>query len=230
MFEKHARFSLSLLSVFLLALVMAPSAEAGTSAPGWAMLGNVTPTDLPPGGIGVIELNLNNLGAKAQSAGAVISDTLPADLTTTGHTAIIVGNGGEQAGECGLVTAHEVQCRLPFVAPRQEEVDQINIDVKVSPDAEGSAIDRATVVGGGALRPTSIAFPVTFGSTEPPAGFAHIDEWITNTDGSTDTQAGSHPYDFAFAFELNKVPSSGIINPSTYGFKAKVRLGASCVT
>jgi hypothetical protein len=76
-----------------------------------------------------------------------------------------------------------------------------------APASEGAIAEpnRVTVVGGGALGSASTSEPVTVSATPPPFGFAGTDAWFTNEDGTIDTQAGSHPYEFGFTFDLNSV-------------------------
>jgi hypothetical protein len=45
--------------------------------------------------------------------------------------------------------------------------------------------------------------PVRFSSQPAGAGFSNIDAWASSGDGMSDTQAGSHPYEFTVAFALN---------------------------
>ena len=207
-------FLVALLTVFAVGLAVVSSAGAVTPAPGLQLLGNAAPTNLPPGGEGIVSIQIFNNGAQVASPGAVVTDILPSDLTPTGHTLRWYGSSPD--GECGTLIGQEVKCELPF--PIGREPVQVNIVVKVNPDAQGSTIDRALITGGGALRRTSIAFPVTFGTGTPPAGFAHLEGWLTNADGSTDTQAGSHPYDLTVAFELNNViKTAGKLSPSFGG-------------
>jgi hypothetical protein len=60
-----------------------------------------------------------------------------------------------------------------------------------------------SVVGGGALEAAEASDPVTVSSGTPPFGFAGSDVWFSNADGTPDTQAGSHPYEASFVFDLN---------------------------
>jgi hypothetical protein len=68
---------------------------------------------------------------------------------------------------------------------------------------EGSEANEVTVAGGGAPAPVSTRVPLTVSSSLPPFGFAGADVWFSNADGTIDTQAGSHPYEATFSFDLN---------------------------
>jgi hypothetical protein len=60
-----------------------------------------------------------------------------------------------------------------------------------------------TIAGGGALTPATTVTPVTVSSQPAPFGFADWDVWFANADGTVDTQAGSHPYEATFSYDLN---------------------------
>ncbi len=87
------------------------------------------------------------------------------------------------------------------------------LPVKIAPGVSGTAVNHVTVSGGGAAGATSESTPVTFGSITPGLGFAGLDAWFSNADGTLDTQAGSHPYELTVAFSFNstgvRVGSSG---------------------
>jgi hypothetical protein len=53
------------------------------------------------------------------------------------------------------------------------------------------------------LGPADARVPVVFSSEEAGLGFANADVWVTNADGTTDTQAGSHPYEVTTVFATN---------------------------
>jgi hypothetical protein len=87
----------------------------------------------------------------------------------------------------------------------------IGIAVKVQEKATtGMFANRATVAGGGASAPASTAAPLQVAATQPPFGFQRVDGWFSNADGTIDTQAGSHPYEATFTFDLatEAVPGS----------------------
>ncbi len=146
-------------------------------------------------------MEVYNLGAGDASAGAVVTDTLPPYLKPTDKVSTQPG-GGKCAAEGQTVT-----CILPKVANSQEIIS-VYIGVEVSSGAVGSETNTASVTGAGALKEARTTFPVAFGSTSPGFGFSGLNEWITNADGTTDTQAGSHPYDMTVAFALNRTSSS----------------------
>ena len=66
-------------------------------------------------------------------------------------------------------------------------------------------MDSVSVSGGGALGVARAQIPVlvSVGSGFAPLGFQTADAWLSNEDGTTDTQAGSHPYSFTVTFAMN---------------------------
>src|SRR5580693_5227837 len=67
----------------------------------------------------------------------------------------------------------------------------------------GAEANHVTVGGGGAAGSASVQEPVTISSKPAPFGFAAADGWFSNSDGTIDTQAGSHPYEATFSFDFN---------------------------
>ena len=134
-----------------------------------------------------------------------MTDVLPPGVEATSEDI-----QSEKGGSCSGTTV--VKCELPEGSlPYDEEGKEaraLNIRITVSvepnvPEGPGPA-DRVTVSGGGAEVTTSSTAPVTFAFGKPDLGFANVDAWTTNADGTVDTQAGSHPYEFTLAFALNR--------------------------
>jgi hypothetical protein len=90
----------------------------------------------------------------------------------------------------------------------QAPVPELAIGVR-APAAEGTIAEpnRVAIAGGGALNTAGTQDPVTVNSKSPPFGFANADAWFSNADGTIDTQAGSHPYEATFVFNMNNVLS-----------------------
>lgn len=196
--------------VFAALLALCSSALAQTAT--WNVNPAVYPTHLQPGGKGVVEATVTNLGdADADEAGnspILIHDQLPAGLSATGMT-LEVGYqtaGYGIYGECDVAT---MTCEYngPIV-PYGHMYVAIEVSV-----AEGavSGVNQVGVSGGGAP-PISHENPVTV-STEPVKfgveSFALVPE---NEDGSIDTQAGSHPFQLTTTLALNKNPAGELIS------------------
>ncbi len=197
MFKRYDTFLFWLLLAFCVVMIGASSAFAVESAPGWEMIGRASPTNLPPGGEGILKVYVFNRGAAEASPGATFTDTLPPGLTAKGAS-VLPKNG--QAGQCS--GEKTVTCELT-VSGAFAKTQVVVIPVSVERGVSGGAVDRATVTGGGALSSTSTSFPVAYGSGVPSAGFSDFDAWLTNPNGTIDTQAGSHPYELTIAVGLN---------------------------
>ncbi len=192
----------ALLVVFLWLIVVSAGAE--TAGPGWQASVRTLPTYLRPGGTGVIQIDVYNVGAAASSGVATITDVLPNGLTATGSA----GLGGKCAG------TRVVTCQVPTAAetlPNSEITYglyyggyyPVSFGVRADADATGTETNHVTISGGGALTPAAASDRVTFSSSPPKFGFADFDGWFSNADGTLDTQAGSHPYELTFSFDLN---------------------------
>jgi hypothetical protein len=202
MFKRYAVLFLVVLGAIV---VLAAPAMADSPAPGWEIFTRAAPTNLPPEGEGEIHLDVFNVGA-ATGELPTITDVLPAGATVVGAPGIEVFADDEVGsrvgpGEC-TATANTVSCTANTVPPGY--MAEVSIPVKVGDVMPGSeAENHATVVGGGALGPANESKRVKFSSAAPGFGFAGVDGWFTNADGTNDTQAGSHPYELTIAYAMN---------------------------
>ena len=202
---------------------LAASAVAEEPHPGWEVTGRFGPSELHPGGYGVLFLYVFNSGAgNVSGAGPVLVDKLPKGLEAVSEAP--AGPEAEAAFESsGCSGTSEVTCQLGGIESLGE-ARRVEIPVRVLPDAvplagEGEPVDSVSVSGGGALGVAGAQVPVlvTAGSGFAPLGFESADAWLSNADGTTDTQAGSHPYSFTVTFGMNsqgrgggkEVPSGG---------------------
>ena len=196
-------------------------ASASGAAPGYKVIGRVTPTNLPPGGEGRLELVVFNVGG-AGGEGATLTDTLPAGLTaSTGFRLHRDDNSIQEGGEeyagagCTGTGTHVVSCDLGTLAV--DDAVFVRIPVRVASSATGreSPGNQITVTGGGAPETASASLPVAYGSGSAGAGVEQLDSWASSADGTTDVQAGSHPFDFGVDFALN-TEGSGVFGVSEY--------------
>jgi hypothetical protein len=199
-----------------------------TCAPGWEITSHSNPTDLPPGGKGLITLDVFNVGAVSTEAGhqITVTDGLPA-----GVTALYAGSDSreeeEDAGkvepvwDCTGTGTSVVRCvndpvNLPTfpgggvpigLGAADRLTPPVAIEVAVAASAPHTAENRASVAGGGAAESAATSSPLHIGE---PAGFgvANWDAFFSGADGTLDTQAGSHPYSATFDLEVNTQPSS----------------------
>jgi hypothetical protein len=73
----------------------------------------------------------------------------------------------------------------------------------IAVDATGEAsglTNSVSISGGGALGSAATSDPIAIGSPNQSGGIASGEAYFSNADGTTDTQAGSHPYAASFAF------------------------------
>ncbi len=216
MFNRHKIILPTLLTALLGVAASTSGAASAAPGPGWALMGNTVPTNLPPGGEGIVELYVYNVGAGEATSSPVVTDTLPPGLTP------VKAQVAEGRGSCGTAS-NTITCELNWFPESDirdvQEVRVVKILVHVDPNAAPSVIDGATVVGGGALNSAKVSFPITISGTAAAAGFAHANAWLSNADGTIDTQAGSHPYDLVVAFALNNVVSKGKVNEGAMFFE-----------
>jgi hypothetical protein len=196
---------------------LSASASALTAAPGWEVNARAYPTNLPPGGSGIIAIDVYNVGAASSSGTITVTDTLPPGVTATEAGELINQGGiGHSLWHCAgttVVTCTNDPVALPTIAPEDSEneqaVEQIGIAVHVEAGASGMPSNQVTIAGGGALTPASASAPVTISSIPAGFGFAGFDGWFTNADGTPDAQAGSHPYEATAVINLNNIVKQG---------------------
>jgi hypothetical protein len=188
---------------------LAAGALADSPAPGWGVTGRFGPTELHPGGYGALFLYVFNGGSGGVTGSApVLVDKLPKGFEAVSEAPAGPESSGVQEN-AGCTGTSEVTCTLGGPAPLGEP-ERIKIPVRVLPEAlpaagEPAPVDLVSVTGGGALGVTRARIPalVTAGSGFAPLGFSSFDAWLSNADGTTDTQAGSHPYALTVEFSPN---------------------------
>jgi hypothetical protein len=219
--------------LFALVAVLAFSAFAGNAAaveakPGWESNTRVYPTDLKPGGKGIVEVEVFNTGAGSTTSPVTVTDTLPAGLEATeagalepfGAISNEVIEGYEELGDqqganieqlrvwdCSGTTV--VTCHTgPGYGGAERPINpgfagRIGIKVNIV-GSPGAATNRVTVSGGGASSASERTSDLTISPDSAGFGLAgQFDGWFTNADGTPDTQAGSHPYELTINFAIN---------------------------
>ena len=188
-----------------LALLFVSFAAADAPAPGYEVIGRFAPTNLPPGGEGLLLLYVYNLGAGESTIGPTLTNVLPAGVVA--KTAEI--KGAECTGT-SVVTCHMAQIASSGAPGLGAPGGPVLIEIPVSvSNAPANEPDRVSVSGGGALDVANAMVPVHYGTEPAPFGIANADAWITNPDGTIDTQAGSHPYAITVAFEPSSTGMGG---------------------
>jgi hypothetical protein len=221
--KRIATMATSLVVVVPLAMaLLSVPAAAASSGPGWELAAQSLPTSLPPGGSGVVEIKLFNVGAAPSSGTVTVTDTLPPGVTATDAGELEYAAFGP-GGELGVRVIHSfwscngtttVTCTLessggfPIAAGGAGGGGPmlLGIAVNIAPGTSGTVANRVTVAGGGAPSTASTADQITISPTPAGFGVAAWDAWFSNADGTIDTQAGSHPYAATFNFGLNDAP------------------------
>jgi hypothetical protein len=201
-------FSTPLLVCAVMMFMASATAQAAPPAPGWEVFARFGPSVLKPGGEAQLILDVYNVGAITGAGTATLVDTLPGGITATG-------------GPCSGTTV--VTCNvgpLEPIAPGGTIRFEIPVSIAGTAQNGPSAVNRVTISGGGALTATSSSLPVTFSNEPAPLGFSNFAAWLTNADGTPDTQAGSHPYALTVAFSVdteglgagNETPTGGEVH------------------
>jgi hypothetical protein len=202
--------------------VFAGGAVAAGPAPGWQVFGRFGPTVLHPGEYGMLSLYVFNTGGGSVTGPATLVDELPAGLEAVSEippglevaeqapTSESPQCSGAQVVRCEVVGVEAVGSPELFVVP-------VRVASGMQPTGSGSLTDSVSVSGGGALSEAKSHVPVFVGSGSAGFGFSGFDGWLSNVDGTTDTQAGSHPYSLSIAFSANSVGAGGGIEDPAVG-------------
>jgi hypothetical protein len=214
-------------SVLVVLLLGAPAvAQAGTA---WRITAETVPTSVRPGGQGLIILSVENVGDIPSVAGSPITvvDRLSHGIKALEGAAL--ANPGSvslqpagQWGDCSISSEGQVvTCTYQagdtiFPVSRwpggsflesfenfgpHTLAPAIGIDFTVEPSADGMLTDIATVTGGGASGQASDTADLDVSPLpSESSGVVSFRQWSTDSDGSTATQAGTHPYEFTARF------------------------------
>ncbi|HWA52888.1 MAG TPA: hypothetical protein VG816_01810, partial [Solirubrobacterales bacterium] len=197
---------LALGAATIIPAVPAVAAEAG--APAWTISAIPYPTAFEAGtndfesgenGPGY-QLQAFNVGGGPTMSGFTIVDTLPGPLTpsATRQPEGKYGPEGEKQKLNCSVAGHTVTCVGGQVVPLLPgEEASVIVPLEVAANAPAQVLNKVRVEGGGAALVTSTA-PTPVRSEPSPFSFLSGSSGLygsrTNVDGSTATQAGSHPY------------------------------------
>jgi Domain of unknown function DUF11 len=214
---------LLLLAVVGCVLLNAGSGSASAaSAPLFSVTQDAAPTNFAPGSTAPeteavaaaspqYVLTVANLGGSAATGEVTIVDTLPAGVTQA-TVDPPTERTGEGAREACAVSGQTVTCTVSEpVQPGQFVV--VNIPVDVDPSAPASVVNHVTVSGGGAA-PVGNSISTTVSGASATFGFLPgaqgLSVTATSADGTTATQAGSHPFFLSIgtAFPTQKLPGA----------------------
>ena len=185
-----ARTVILAFTMMLVAVALCASAMA-QDLPGWELNSRSYPTNMAPGTSATIGVMVFNIGGAPSASGAVLTDTLPEGVEG------VSSRGWTCSGTPSVCTRELVEF-LP--GENEEYLLSVNVGAGVP---EGKIANRVEVEGGGALDASSSHDELTVSATPAGFGLSKIDVWSSNSDGTIDTRAGSHPYEFAFNFQMN---------------------------
>ncbi len=186
---------------------------AAWAAPGWEAFTRVSPAYLPPGGTGRIELHVYNTGSSTGEDPRIVDQLPPGVSATSSAVYLQTGLASESLGlprgdgECSGVQV--VTCTAEVLPAGTSAI--VRIEVSVNAGVGGDAANHVDVTGGGALSSAVESTQVRFSGEEAPFGFSGFDAWLTNADGTADTQAGSHPYEMTVVFSVNGRGNGGFV-------------------
>jgi hypothetical protein len=181
------------------------------ASPFWSVTTRTVPSNLAPGGSGEIAVRATNLGDDtADGAGEPIriSDKLPPGLTATAISSgkeRLFQKGAETRAKCDLAS---LSCVYSAPVEPFEELPEVFILVSVAGGATSGLVNEASVSGGGAHTVT-VTKPVTVSTSPSSFGVEELAFAALNEEGSVDTQAGSHPFEFTTTIALNDVVATG---------------------
>jgi hypothetical protein len=230
----------------LIVVVLACSASSAFAAQAWWHV-SVSPDSgyLKPGTdvrLDAIVYDLGDAPVEAGSQPVSITTKLPSWLVPTEMElgsgtehkkippvlGVIMPNGGIENGYFGDLSceAATVTCVLeesvqPFTPIR------VNILAKVEADAPSSGGVVETVVEGGGVPRATATQPLTVSGGSVPFGVEKYAMTAENADGSTDTTAGSHPFQLTTSLAFNRVvenPTKGILSPRLPALEKDVRV------
>lgn len=212
-----------LLSALLAGLaLLGPVAAQALAAPVWRLDIHHNPTNFSHQS-GQYWFDLSNIGDSSSSGTVTLTIELPPGVFAREGVASVVGAGGSQTGgfqpnwSCpGAPGQTTVTCTTTNVIPRHTVARGLVLSVGVFPSAGGDPVTTASVSGGGAAQPATAAEPTHVSDTPASFGFAP-GTWLADffeADAATPVrQAGSHPHQTTFAFDMNSEDAPRFAQP-----------------
>jgi hypothetical protein len=210
------------------ALLIVPAGLAGASAAEasawWRLSSRMAPTNLPPGGKGVLDVlveDVGNSGLSGASSPIAIADVLPAGLEIESfegvnpHRASRFRNAKEKATEwtCAQPGEREVTCSTGMSMRSYEGlVLEIPVRAQSTLPNHSALVNHASVQGGvtegtgDAVQGVSVARPLQISDQAVPFGL-EADGFSLSPEeegGAIDVRAGSHPFQLTSTVEFNQ--------------------------
>jgi ribosomal protein S9 len=177
----------------------------------WDVITRAAPTNLKPGGTGVVIgviVNLGDAPVLAEGNPVKITDTLPARLEATGPIEGYATRGdNEQGGQPEIPLSNckvtplscEYVGRLdPFIAI------EFRIPVTVRPGAEKEQSTNTIAVEGANVAPKVATGTINVNPEPTSFGLERFELMPEEQDGAPALQAGSHPFQLTTTIELNQ--------------------------
>jgi hypothetical protein len=183
----------------------------------------------------------NNGAQKTDGTAITIKDTLPPGLQAKGIALFRLVPAGEveQRGKepvasgCTLVPltckfrSETIEGTPRTAILKPDEALEMQIYLTVSPGASGPLTNSVSVSGGAGENPPTSTTSTNELATEETVPFgASLGTEIAGLDGTPETQAGGHPYEFSTRFDLNSVirrsPESQLISTTSEDLKDAV--------
>jgi hypothetical protein len=191
---------------------------------------------------GALEVDVYNIGAAKSSGPVTVTDELPAGVvaieagdvqqTSEGGPVHIgtaglwdcSGSGGGPVAGATVVKCTNDPVALPSLplpagtdatANGSSAIAEIGISVRTQTSTPGTLTNRVSVAGGGGAAASTESTVVVNKAPASAYGVQSVDGWASNADGTLDTQAGSHPYELFFSFNLDsKLNAEGELAPA----------------
>ena len=160
------------------------------------------------GVIAVTAINLGDGVADGEASPVRIVDRLPGGLRALFVEGNTRHNGSAEYGpvDCALRSSQMVECSFAgALLPPYAQVEVV-IGVGVGPGAVSGELNEASASGGGAPA-AGVKHPITV-AKEPgevtPFGVENYEQSFEEVGGTSDAQAGSHPFQFTTTLDLNQ--------------------------
>jgi uncharacterized repeat protein (TIGR01451 family) len=197
----------------------------GAVGPRWAISSVSSSTNFAAGdgrGYDVYVLTVTNTGngpVEGSVEPVVVSDVLPAGVTvdTTNENPSNDETGPRGLGLFGLFGIEGMTCTsgVPVQCSLENPTESVpagaqlavTIPVDIAANAPSGGVNVASVSGGG-IPSASVQEQKTISTADPGFGFSTqdgFDGFVSNQDGSVDTQAGSHPFAASTSLTFNTI-------------------------
>jgi hypothetical protein len=163
----------------------------------------------PDGEIVVSADNLGSSAVEGAKAPITITDKLPKGLRAVGAVPVRAQGGRFTIGHvaCSVESVSEASCRYEDTEVAAYAQLEMVVEVVVEKDASSGELNEATVIGG--ETPTASGrHAITIDSGPTPFGMENYELTLEDEHGRPDTQAGSHPFQTTFTFDLNQLEGS----------------------